>query len=214
MRWPKLTHVPRETDAVLFRACRLAAVLGALALAACAGGDEENLLAGKTPSAVTSARSVQRMTDGVAAAPGAPWDSELSATFEVGGGVTWDLGRVERIGRVYVEGDHNDLYAVLASTDGRRWRRVFEAGPVAAKGLQPRSATGLDVPARYVRVEPAFGDTFYSIAELVVARASAPWPPALELRDGARAENPSYPHSTGASASPRCSRSCCSRRGP
>ena len=64
----------------------------------CTERERENLLAGKTPSAVTGTRFVERIADGVAAARGAPWNSELAANLEVGGGVNWDLGRGVRIG--------------------------------------------------------------------------------------------------------------------
>ena len=112
----------------------------------------------------------ERITDGVSARPGAPWASALTSVISAGGGVEWDLGRIEPLARVWLEADNNDGYALSASTDRRHWTTVWEAPPVDAVGLQVRSSESLAGEARYLRLEPRGGDASYSVAELVVAR--------------------------------------------
>ena len=137
----------------------------------------------------------ERITDGVSAGPGAPWNSSLTSAISAGGGVEWDLGRIEPLARAWLQADDNDGYALSASTDRRHWTTVWEAPPVDAVGLQVRSSASLAGEARYLRLEPRGGDNAYSVAELVVARAgcSGPWPPQLAERPGGTTELPGEP---------------------
>jgi hypothetical protein len=154
-----------------------------------------DLLAGRRPTVMTFTNHGERITDGVSARPGAPWASALTSVISAGGGVEWDLGRIEPLARAWLEADNNDGYALSASTDRRHWTTVWEAPPVDAFGLQARSSDSLTGEARYLRLEPRGGDAFYSVAELVVAQpgCSGPWPPRLAERPGDTTELPGEP---------------------
>lgn len=148
----------------------VSAALGVLLLLGCnARSPEGDLLLHRPPRAATFARAPERVTDGVIAAPGDGWDTELTSLIEAGGGLEWDLGDQRKITHALVSADHDDSYALLVSDDGRAWRQVWEAPPVDAPGQQRRSTASLDANARFVRLEPRGGDGAYSVSELAVA---------------------------------------------
>jgi hypothetical protein len=122
--------------------------------------------------------------------PGALWDSTVTSIIDSGGSVQWDLGRVEKITRAFIQADNNDIYALRVSEDGQRWRTLWEAGPVStAMGLQERQGQGLEGAGRYLRLEPHGGDGYYSVSELAVSSSNdGPWPPVLSRVDGSTRE--------------------------
>lgn len=158
-----------------------------------AGGGADNLLAHRAPDVMTFGSRGDRMSDGIVAAAGAPWDSALAAVFQSGGSAEWDLGRVAHLSRAFIQADNDDRYAILASTDRKNWTMVWEAAPVAGPGLQARSTDALDAQARFLRLEPRSGDGSYSVSELVVtSRREGPWPARLVERPS-EPSDPSHP---------------------
>ena len=155
-------------------------------LGGCRSQETSNLLGQQRPAVFTFASHGDRMTDGVVTAPGAAWSSSLAARFDQGGSAEWDLGRSERISRIWIHADNDDRYVILASRDRHTWSTLWEAPPVAGRGLSARSVERLEGEARFLRLEPRGGDGRYAVAELVVnGRPSDPWPPRLEQRGGA-----------------------------
>jgi hypothetical protein len=144
---------------------------------------------------MTFTSDAERITDGVSAVPGAPWNSSLASVISRGGGVEWDLERAEPLTRVWLDADDNDGYALLASADRKTWTTVWEAPPVGAPGLRVRASDGLTAEARYLRLEPRGGDGSYSVAELVVSGrgCDAARPPRLVERASAATDSPGVP---------------------
>src|SRR5262245_28577277 len=93
-----------------------------ITLLGCGSGREASLLDGRLPSSITHARHAERLTDGVRALTGDVWNSDLVSVLELGASVEWDLGAIRAISAAYVEADHDDVYALLVSDDGRTFR--------------------------------------------------------------------------------------------
>lgn len=146
-------------------------------------------LAGRTPDVMTFASEGERLTDGVIAAEGAPWNCRYTALVLAGGGIEWDLGRESTIARAFLQADNDDLYAVLVSRDRQVWEVLWEALPTRVPGLSSRHSATLDARARYVRLEPRAGDGNYAVSELRLSSdREGPWPPPLEARPGGEPE--------------------------
>lgn len=156
-----------------------------LALTSCSHTDD--LLHGRKPLNSTFARAAERVTDGVIAASGDGWDTELTCLIEPGGGIEWDLGQPHILTHAHLAADHDDNYAVYTSNDGHTWEKSWEASRVDGSGQQPRTTAKLAARARYVRLEPNGGDGAYSISELVLAsQPQGAFPPPLEEKRGKR----------------------------
>ncbi|MBW1906707.1 MAG: hypothetical protein JRJ24_15650 [Deltaproteobacteria bacterium] len=83
---------------------------------ACTSG---NLLAGKSPTAQPGVTHAKRLTDGVMAGEGDPWNSDLTAVFAgTESHVLYDLGASTRVTAIDLQGDNNDDYIVELSDDG------------------------------------------------------------------------------------------------
>jgi hypothetical protein len=174
----RLSHGWRTFLLALLTSCSLAMLAG------CRGSDA-NLLRGKKPSSLTHVRHAERLTDGVRAVTGDVWNSNLASVMELGASIEWDLGVSEPISAAYLQGDHDDVYALLVSDDGRTWQTPWEATSVAADGQQPRMTRELTAHGRFVRLEPRGGDGFYSVSELALFRSpQGALPPPLSERIG------------------------------
>jgi hypothetical protein len=152
-----------------------------------------DLVGGRAPDVMTFMTRGDRLGDGVVAAAGTAWDSELSAVFQSGGSAEWDLGAVRPVARAFLQGDNDDRYALLGSSDRKTWTVLWEAEPVKEPGLQARSTDGLAAQARFLRLEPRAGDGRYAVSELVVtAGRDGAWPPRLIERLG-EPSDPAHP---------------------
>jgi hypothetical protein len=173
---------------------RRAALLGAVA---CAGalpgvacdrlvsnlsggiGPESGILRGKLPVAARSASHVQRLTDGIAAEPGDPWRTDLTAVLSApDASVTWDLGTETPVRCALIDADGNDRYEVSLSKDGQTFTPLWTAAPDEEAGQQLRAGRDLRGAGRYLRVSGVGGDGHWSISE-VSAWSTCPkaWPP-------------------------------------
>lgn len=145
-----------------------------------------NLLEGRRPHRWDDVAHPPRLTDGVAAVEGDPWDSSVTSRLTTASAsFVFDLGRELPIRAVLLQADNNDTYPLSASTDGRTWKRVWVAPKVAGAGMRTRVAADLDVRARYLRIDGMEGDGAYSVGELqVFCQQPDPWPPALKREKG------------------------------
>src|SRR5688572_17530641 len=164
----------------------LAAVLMGTVLTSCStsAGSGDNLLLHAKPSQVEHVYCTSCLTDGIASVPGDSWETHLSARFtEEDAFVVYDLGKPTHIGALWLEGDHNDVYRVLASDDGVVFDQVWDAPPQSGGGLRDRNVRELDITARYLRLEPARGDGRFSVAEFqAFERAPQVFPPEVPRR--------------------------------
>jgi len=159
--------------------------IAALATGCSARPVNGDLLRGRSPTSATHAHRAERITDGVRAVAGDLWNSDLTSVIGAGGGVEWDLGSPRKIAAAWIQADDNDIYAVLASNDGRSWKTIWEAPSVAQPQLQVRYTRELDETVRYVRLEPRAGDGNYAVAEFALFdTAQAEIPPRFAERKG------------------------------
>lgn len=130
-------------------------------------GREGNLLAGLTPIQVSGVNSPERLTDGVAAGNGDPFDSELASRIQdTNATVVYDLGASRKITSVWLQGDNDDTYVVEISDDNKEFKRLWSAASANEHGLQERFAASLDGAGRYLRVRARGGDGNYSLSEV------------------------------------------------
>jgi hypothetical protein len=142
-------------------------------------GPESGTLRGKLPVAARAVNHVQRLTDGIAAEPGDPWRTDLTAVFSApDASVTWDLGAELPVRCALVDADGNDRYEVSLSNDGQTFTPLWTAAPDEEAGQQLRAGRDLRGAGRYLRVAAAGGDGQWSISE-VSAWSDCPkaWPP-------------------------------------
>jgi hypothetical protein len=171
------------------------AACAALLLAGCTGvatklagqpGPEAGLIRGTLPSRVDHVRHPDRLTDGIAAMPGDPARTELTAVFtSPDASVVYDLGAETAIACAVIVADADDHYTLALSDEGAAFRPLWEAPPIDDRGLQPRVARELRGSGRYLRLSASGGDGMFAVAELAVAANCPPrWPPALGLTRG------------------------------
>jgi hypothetical protein len=149
-------------------------------------GPESGILRGKLPLAARGVSHVQRLTDGIAAEPGDPWRTDLTAVFSApDASVTWDLGRETPVRCALVDADGDDRYEISLSKDGQTWAPLWTATPDEEAGQQLRAGRGLRGAGRYLRVAATGGDGHWSLSE-VSAWTDCPkaWPP-LAMQRGA-----------------------------
>jgi hypothetical protein len=144
-----------------------------------------NLLAGKSPTARPGVTHAKRLTDGVLAGEGDPWQSELTSVL---GGtqshVTYDLGATRRVTAVDLQGDNNDDYIVELSEDGATFTTLWVGDPTSGAGMRRRGTRGLQGSGRYVRVRAQGGDGFYSLGEVqVFCETPSAWPPPVKVEN-------------------------------
>jgi hypothetical protein len=144
----------------------------------------DNLLAGKLPWAAQDLRGDLRLiTDQQVGPEGAQWDAPVAVPFETGAGtVTYDLGQPTPVSAFVFQGDANDTYKVLGSldTDPASFKLMAEIENVVGTGhgLRTRVTTINPIIVRYLRINDAQGDGFYSIAEFgAYCQPPNPFPP-------------------------------------
>ncbi len=147
------------------------------------------VLAGKVPT-TPGLQAPERMTDGLIAHDGDPWDTSLAVRLPPGVVVEWDLGRDQPLAGAAIQGDNNDLYTLSLSADGQTWADVFRAEPKPTPGLQTRVGEFV-THGRYVRLRAEGGDAAYSVAEVALfadgasmatsALVRPPWVPSHPL---------------------------------
>jgi len=173
------------------RAATLACVLGACACDRLATnlsggvGPEAGLLRGKAPIESRAIAHDGRLTDGIAAAPGDPWRTDLTAVLQGDGAhATWDLGADQPVRCALVDADGNDRYLLSTSSDGHTFTPLWTAEPDEDQGQQLRAGRDLAGHGRYLRLSAGGGDGHWSVSE-VSAWSECPkaWP-ALALQRG------------------------------
>ncbi|HVR04039.1 MAG TPA: hypothetical protein VMT47_18025 [Polyangia bacterium] len=176
-------------------AARLAVLTcGLAALAACdrlatnlsgGVGPEAGILRGKLPGDSRGVSHVGRLTDGIAASPGDPWRTDLTAVFASPQSfVRWDLGAETPIRCALVDADGDDTYTLSVSSDGRTFAPLWSAPPDEDAGQQLRAGRGLRGAGRYLRLSAAGGDGRWSVSELSAWReCPTQWPP-LAMQKG------------------------------
>jgi hypothetical protein len=170
-------------------------LLGTLAVAGCGGnvaelpGAEGDLLAGVTPIESRGVTQAHRMTDGMVAAEGDFWRTDMTSVVAGSGSAVWDLGSVKDIHCGVLQGDNNDFYELAGSADGASFTPFWTAGPTGKPGMQQRLEQHIDKQARYIRLTARGGDGFYSVGELALyTDCPKDWPPRLVARSGASEE--------------------------
>jgi hypothetical protein len=152
-------------------------------------GPEAGLLRGKTPVAARAVTHISRLTDGIAASPGDPWRTDLTAVLSTEGAfVTWDLGGETPVRCALLEADGDDRYILSLSSDGQQFAPLWTAERDEDGGAQLRAGRNLKGVGRYLRLTAAGGDGRWSVAE-VSAWKDCPtqWPP-LAMQKGTRTD--------------------------
>jgi hypothetical protein len=172
----------------------VAAALGTGAGAACTGvatsiggkpGAEAGLLRGRSPVRSSGVTHVDRLTDGIAAAPDDPPRTELTSLFAPAGAfVVYDLGAETPVACAAIDAAGDDLYTLAVSSDGVAFTPLWTA-PRTDPGMQLRAAHDLRGAGRYLRLSASGGDGVYAVAELSAAAECPPrWPPVLAPQHG------------------------------
>jgi hypothetical protein len=170
------------------------ATIGAGAGSGCTGvatsiggkpGPEAGLLRGRSPVRSSGVTHVDRLTDGIGAAPDDPPRTELTSLFASPAAfVVYDLGAETPIACSAIDAAGDDLYALAVSSDGVAFTPLWTA-PRTDPGMQLRAARDLRGAGRYLRLSASGGDGVYAVAELAVAAECPPrWPPVLAPQHG------------------------------
>jgi hypothetical protein len=172
----------------------LAVAIGGGAGAACTGvatsiggkpGPEAGLLRGRSPARSSHVTHVDRLTDGIGAAPDDPPRTELTSLFASADAfVVYDLGAETPIACAAIDAAGDDLYTLALSSDGVAFTPLWTA-PRTDPGMQLRAARDLHGAGRYLRLSASGGDGVYAVAELSAAAECPPrWPPVLAPQRG------------------------------
>jgi hypothetical protein len=152
-----------------------------------AGDTSGNLLAGKRPYRTNESVRIGALTDGKKGREGDGWKSRMTVPLSDSRAfIDYDLGAETTITAAWLQGDNNDAYEVLISSDGEKFSRLWLAPSARQPGLRTRSTTTLSGRGRYIRLKPEAGDGFFGVTELqVFSQAPATFPPQVpELRSG------------------------------
>jgi hypothetical protein len=159
-------------------------------MAAAAPCGTENLLAGKKPSASQAVKGdLGLVTDGAAGPEGAEWNSAVTVTLESPtASVTYDLGEPREISAIVMQGDANDTYKVMGSSDGSptSYKLLTELPNLVnvGHGLRTRAVQVTPTTVRYLRIGDANGDNFFSMSEFAAyCKAPTPFPPGMKIVD-------------------------------
>ncbi|HEX4405344.1 MAG TPA: hypothetical protein VH560_10985 [Polyangia bacterium] len=148
-------------------------------------GPEAGVLRGKRPLEAHDVTHATLLTDGIAAVPGDPWRTDLTAVLTApGASVTWDLGGATPVRCALVDADGDDSYALAISSDGQTFAPLWTATPDEDAGQQLRAGRDLRGAGRYLRLTATGGDGRWSVSE-VSAWSECPktWPP-LAMQKG------------------------------
>jgi len=105
---------------------------------------DDNLLAGRRPSASSGVSNARAITDGVGAFEGDEWNSSVAALFgSERAYAEYDLGRSVPIAAAYLQGDNNDEYVVSISEDHSNFVPLWTAEPRPESGIRQRSTDQL-----------------------------------------------------------------------
>lgn len=123
--------------------------------------------------------------DGRLAVEGVAWNSPDGIVLaNTHSHLVFDFGAPRELRALVLQGDNNDQYTIEGSLDGVLYQSVWIA-PVAdwGQGLRTRSfALPKPATARYLRVTPRGGDSYYSVSEVqAFCKLSKAFPPALIL---------------------------------
>lgn len=118
------------------------------------------------------------VTDGWTAPDGTRTFAREAALFDgAEARITWELNAPTRIVALDIQADHDDSYVILGSSDGAKFRTLWEVPAASETGLQARRIRGLGDEVRFVRIVARGGDKSYAVAELqAFCRAPAEWP--------------------------------------
>jgi hypothetical protein len=175
------------------RRAGLAAAAVALATASCGGltaglrghpGPDTGLVRGLQPWRAQGVRHADRLTDGIAADPGDPARTDLTAALAGPDAyVVYDLGAAVPVRCVAVQAGGGDTLALSLSADGQSFVPLWTAAPADEPGMQLRVGRGLAGVGRYLRMSAAGAGA--SAAELV-AMSDCPqrFPPPLAVQRG------------------------------
>lgn len=143
--------------------------------------DQRNLLRSVAITATGIGGDTRLVNDGRLAIEGSAWNHLLALTLPTTDSeLAFDLGRVEQLQYLLLQGDANDVYSLEASEDGRVYRQIWQIPIKHGKhGLRSRTIR-LTAPirARFLRLQALEGDKSYSVAEFrAYCRKPTPWPP-------------------------------------
>lgn len=145
---------------------------------------DASLIDSLRPIASRGVEHPELLNDGWLVPEGHAWDApEAARMTTLAPFVIWELPRATHIAAATLEGDHNDVYRLLVSMDGKDWTELWTAPTVKEPGIRERVTRDLDATARFIRLEAAAGDRGYSVAEArVFCKVTDPWPPVSALR--------------------------------
>jgi hypothetical protein len=176
------------------RLAALAALALALAGVACdrlasnlsgSARPEAGLLRGKLPVAAHAVTHASRLTDGIAAEPGDPGRTDLTAELSRPDAfVTWDLGAQVPVRCALVDGDGEATFTLSLSADGKDFLALYRAPPDEDRGQQLRAGRDLPGTGRYLLLSSTGGDGHRSVSEVSAWReCPKTWPP-LAMQKG------------------------------
>lgn len=168
--------------ALLSLLCLISAAPAAAQDVACPSG---NLLAGKSPISRPGVTHAERLTDGIVAGEGDPWQSELTSVLaDTQSHLVYDLGVTTGVTAVELQGDNNDDYIIELSDDRQTFAPLWVGDPASGAGMRRRGTRGLNGQGRYLRVRAQAGDSFYSLSEvLAFCETPSAWPPPVQVKN-------------------------------
>jgi hypothetical protein len=148
-------------------------------------GPGAGLLRGRLPADARGVAHAVRLTDGIAAAPGDPPQTDLTANFAARfASATWDLGAETPVRCALIDADGKTSYDVSVSSDGRTFAPLWTAGPDEDAGQQLRAGRDLRGSGRYLRLSAGGGAGHWSVSEVGAWReCPTAWPP-LAMQKG------------------------------
>jgi hypothetical protein len=149
-----------------------------------APGPGAGLLRGKLPAEARGLTHAVRLTDGIAASPGDPARTDLTAELASSGShVTWDLGAETPVRCALIDADGESAFKLSVSRDGAAFEELWTAPRDEDRGQQLRAGRDLRGAGRYLRLDGAAGARA-SVSELSAWRdCPSSWPP-LAMQKG------------------------------